>query len=277
MTEAEIKATIGAMKAATQAEGTNAGGAPIPGAHAAVFLDIDGTLIHFADRPDAVHIDAALCQLLERIRESTDGALALISGRSIGDIDELFSPARFAAAGQHGSERRSADGTMHFHAPLAPRLEAHADTLRRFAEAHEGLLLERKGTSLALHYRNAPASAELAEREVRRIAEALGDDFELQAGKFVLEVKPSGKDKGTAIAEFMAEPPFAGRSPVFVGDDLTDELGFELVNRIGGETVKVGTGPTRARWRLGNADDVRRWLADFAARAPAPEARRQST
>jgi trehalose 6-phosphate phosphatase len=281
MTEAEIQATIGEMKAAAQAEGANAGaaagGAPIPGAHAAVFLDIDGTLIHFADRPDAVHIDAALCELLERIRESTGGALALISGRSIGDIDELFSPARFAAAGQHGSERRSADGTLHFHAPLAPRLAAHAGTLRRLAQAHEGLLLEEKGTSLALHYRNAPHAAELAEREVRRIVEGLGDDFELQAGKFVLEVKPSGKDKGTAIAEFMAEPPFAGRSPVFVGDDLTDELGFELVNRIGGETVKVGPGPTRARWRLGNADDVRRWLADFAARAPATDARRQST
>lgn len=264
------------MHTAANAGGTNTGesaaGLLLLPARAAVFLDVDGTLVHFADRPDAVQIDAALCELLERIREATGGALALISGRSIDDIDALFSPARFTAAGQHGAERRSADGTMHFHAPLAPRLEAHADTLRRLAQAHEGLLLERKGTSLALHYRNAPAAAELAEREVRRIVHALGDDFELQAGKFVLEVKPSGRDKGTAIAEFMAEAPFAGRTPVFVGDDLTDELGFELVNGIGGDSVKVGTGPTRARWRLGNADDVRRWLADFVARGCAPSA-----
>ena len=246
MTGAAFRATIGAPR--------------LP-ARAAVFLDIDGTLVHLADRPDAVRIDAPLRVLLERLKAATAGALALISGRSIADIDALFAPSRFALAGQHGTERRSADGSIHFHAPLVERLRGPAAELRQVARSHEGLLLEEKGASLALHYRNAPAAANLVEREVRRVTDELGDGFELQAGKFVFEVKPSGKDKGTAIAEFMAEAPFAGRTPVFVGDDLTDELGFDLVNRIGGESVKVGAGPTRARWRLDDADAVRRWLA----------------
>ncbi len=227
----------------------------------ALFLDIDGTLIGFEERPDAVRIDAPLRALLARLDAATGGALALISGRSIADVDALFAPARLAIAGQHGAERRSADGTMHFHAPLGSRLREPAERLRRLAEEHPGLVLEEKGASLALHCRMAPALAPLAEREARQAVVALGDDFELQAGKLVYEVKPSGKDKGTAIDEFMAEAPFAGRVPVFVGDDLTDELGFERVNRIGGLSVKVGAGPTRARWRLADAGEVRRWLS----------------
>ena len=262
MTEAGFRTTIGAP--------------PMP-ARAAVFLDIDGTLIQLADRPDAVRIDLSLSALLERLRGAAGEALALISGRSIADIDALFSPARFAAAGQHGAERRSADGALHYHAPLAPRLDAQAAILRRLAQEHPGLLLEEKGTSLALHYRGDPSAAALVEREARRVIDVLGDDFEMQAGKFVCEVKPSGKNKGTAIAEFMAEAPFAGRAPLFVGDDLTDEVGFELVNGIGGHSVKVGPGPTRARWRLDNADEVRHWLMDLVAGATAGTAGRRTT
>jgi trehalose 6-phosphate phosphatase len=101
---------------------------------------------------------------------------------------------------------------------------------------------------------------------MRAIAAALGDAFELQTGKFVVEVKPSGKDKGDAIAEFMAEPPFAGRQPVFLGDDLTDERGFEIVNRLGGHSIKVGPGITRARLRLFDARAVLRWLEENLAR-----------
>ena len=128
--------------------------------------------------------------------------------------------------------------------------------------AHAGLVFENKGMTLALHYRMAPACGALAGREMRRIAAAFGDGFELQAGKFVYEIKPSGKDKGVAIAEFMAEPPFAGRVPVFIGDDLTDEQGFKLVNRIGGHSIKVGAGETAALWRIaGHA--VRRWLQRY--------------
>jgi len=242
-------------------------GAPELASGIALFLDFDGTLVHHEDHPAAVQVDEPLRSLLEGLREATSGAFALISGRSIADIDALCSPARFAVAGQHGTERRSADGTMHYHAPLAERLHVPAEQLRRFVEDHPGLLLEEKGTSVALHYRNAPDLAEAVEKEARRVLAALGDEFELQGGKFVFEVRPSGRNKGTAIAEYLAEEPFAGRTPVFAGDDLTDELGFALVNRRGGQTVKVGAGPTRARWRLADADAVRQWLADFAARS----------
>jgi trehalose 6-phosphate phosphatase len=258
----------GTSRAAQGRPRTRAGAPPIPD-HAALFLDIDGTLVQLAARPEAVRIDRGLRALLERLRRRTQGAVALISGRSIADVDALFAPARFAIAGQHGAERRSSDGSMHFHAPLPARLRKAARRLRRVAAAHAGLLLEEKGSSLALHYRADPSLAPLAEREMRSAVVALGDDFELQSGKLVFEVKPSGKDKGTAIDEFMAEPPFAGRRPVFVGDDLTDELGFERVNRLGGDSVKVGPGPTRARWRLADADAVRRWLSGFAASADA--------
>lgn len=270
MTRPAIRATIGAMdERQAKAQGrprAAASGAPVWPANAAVFLDIDGTLVAHESRPGDVRIDDALRALLGQVREAAGGALALISGRSLADIDALFAPDRFAAAGQHGAERRSAGGALHFHAPLASRLEAQAASLRELVRAHPALLLEEKGASLALHFRGDPAAAALVEREARRCVVALGDDFELQAGKFVFEVKPSGKDKGTAIDEFMAEAPFADRRPVFVGDDLTDELGFERVNRIGGDSVKVGPGPTHARWRLEDAAAVRRWLAQLADR-----------
>lgn len=239
-------------------------GAPALPANAAIFLDFDGTLVAHEYHPAAVTIDAPLRRLMEGLREAAGGALALISGRSIADIDALFAPARFAVAGQHGAERRSADGTMHRHAPLAERLRGPLGELRGFVDKNPGLLLEDKGTSVALHYRNAPGLAQAAEREARRVLTSLGGEFELQGGKFVFELRPSGRDKGTAIAEFLEEAPFAGRVPVFVGDDLTDELGFELVNLRGGRTVKVGEGPTRARWRLESAGAVRDWLGKYA-------------
>lgn len=260
--------TMEPRNAARHRKSATAATPPLPD-NAAVFLDIDGTLVHLAERPDAVRIDGELHALLGRLREATQGAVALISGRSITGIDDLFAPVRFAIAGQHGAERRSADGTLHFHAPLAARLHEQAAILRRLTLEHPGLLLEEKGASLALHYRGAPSLGKLVEREARQAVVALGDDFELQAGKLVFEVKPSGKDKGTAIDEFMAEAPFCGRRPVFLGDDLTDELGFERVNRIGGDSVKVGPGPTRARWRLADADAVRRWLDLLASRGDA--------
>ena len=280
MTQAGFRATIPAMEATRDADKAQPAVAE-PGVPAlpaaAVFLDIDGTLVRHADNPGAVLIDDGLRALLGALNDAACGALALISGRAIADVDALFFPTRFAVAGQHGAERRSIDGTLHYHAPLASRLLAPALELRRLVQAHPGLLLEEKGASLALHYRGAPALAGLVEGEVRRVVAALGDEFELQAGKFVFEVKPSGKDKGTAIAEFMAEAPFAGRLPVFLGDDLTDEFGFDLVNRLGGHSVKVGPGPTRARWRLDNADAVRGWLAAYAARGDATLSRKGAT
>jgi trehalose 6-phosphate phosphatase len=238
---------------------------PQPEGDWAYFLDVDGTLLEHAETPDAVRVDADTRALLAALRGHAGGALALISGRAVADIDALFAPLRLPVAGQHGVERRDAAGAIHRHSfPQAP-LRAAAAGLAAFARAHEGVLLEDKGHALALHYRLAPRHAQAARAAIEVAARELGESFEIQAGKMVLELKPGGRDKGTAIEEFMAEPPFRGRRPVFVGDDLTDEFGFGVVNRMGGVSVKVGEGRSAARWRLADAAAVRAWLGECAA------------
>lgn len=226
----------------------------------AFFLDIDGTLLELAEHPRAVRVSVAL-PLLERLLAAADGAVALISGRSVDDIERLFYPLVFPIAGQHGIERRTAEGLLLRHAPPLEQLGRAASELVRLTAAHTGLVAENKGMTLALHYRRAPELREVAESEMKALAASLGDAFELQAGKLVFELKPSGKNKGSAIAEFMREAPFTGRLPVFIGDDLTDEHGFDVVNRLGGHSVKVGPGPSGARWRLADTSAVREWLA----------------
>ncbi len=239
---------------------------PAPSPSWAFFLDVDGTLLELVERPDMVHVDAALVKLLGGLQQAAGGALALISGRSVADVDALFAPLELPVAGQHGIERRDAAGRTHEQAFAREPLRAAAARLRAFAAAHPGLLLEDKGHSLALHYRQAPQLAEDARAEAAAAAAGLGDEFELQAGKMVFELKPGGRDKGKVIEEFMQEAPFRGRAPVFVGDDLTDEYGFGVVNRMGGHAIKVGAGRSAARWRLADAQAVRAWLGDWVAR-----------
>jgi trehalose 6-phosphate phosphatase len=125
---------------------------------------------------------------------------------------------------------------------------------------HPGLIAEYKGMSIALHYRHSPALASYAHRLMRKLKQRYVPDFMIQKGKRVVELKPAGTDKGVAIAEIMSEPPFAGRTPVFVGDDATDELGFKVVNRMGGHSIKIGSGRTNAKWRLKNVRSLREWL-----------------
>jgi trehalose 6-phosphate phosphatase len=227
----------------------------------AYFFDLDGTLLDFTDAPGGVRFDDALRAQLGRLFDRTSGAVALISGRALADIDRVLDGVRLPAAGQHGTERRDATGHVTHHDFPRERLDwAHA----RLAEAtasRSGLLLEHKGLSLALHYRRAPRLGGYAHRLIRSLAQSLGPEFRIQPGKRIVEVKPAGKDKGVALVEFMAEEPFRGRTPVFVGDDLTDEYGFEAVNRLGGHSIKVGAGRTVARWRLPHVRAVREWLA----------------
>lgn len=251
---------------ATADAGFPLGSVPRLPADAGFFLDIDGTLLEIAEKPHLVRVDDDLGHLLATIRDASGGAVALISGRSVAEIDRLFGR-DFCVAGQHGAERRDAAGKMHRHrVPLAGLRKAH-ERLRLMAAEHPALVLEDKGMNLALHYRLAPELGATVHEALRRLVEELGDDFELQSGKMVMEIKPSGKDKGTAIAEFLAEAPFRGRLPVFIGDDLTDEFGFELINQVGGCSVKVGEGNSAARWRLPNADAVRAWLRRFVERS----------
>jgi trehalose 6-phosphate phosphatase len=236
-------------------------GAPAPHPEWAYFLDMDGTLISLTLSPDGVRVDRRLRRTIEALHEFAGGAVALITGRPIAEVDRLFPGLDLLAAGQHGLERRNAAGRVTRHAPPARRLDAARRRLGEAAARHPGLLLEDKELSLALHYRRRPQLAGYAHRLARAQAAALGPGYALRAGKRVVEIAPRGKDKGGAIAAFMAEAPFRGRTPVFLGDDVTDEFGFRMVNRLAGHSIKVGPGRTDARWRLADVAAVRRWLA----------------
>lgn len=239
--------------------------APPYSADCAFFLDIDGTLLEIAETPEAVHAAPADCRLLEQLHRAAAGAVALVSGRTLAMIDGLFAPLRLPAAGQHGFERRDGDGRRRRHRFDASRLRPVAAALRRFAEAHPGVVFEDKGASVALHYRLAPELREAAHDKALAAAALLPGEVEVQPGKMVWEVKPVGAHKGLAIEEFMREAPFRDRLPVYLGDDLTDEDGFQVVNRIGGQSIKVGAGATAARWRLSDPAAARAWLAGWIA------------
>lgn len=233
---------------------------PPPRADWAYFLDLDGTLLDFTDHPAVVQSDRDLRTLIEALHRTAGGAVAVISGRTIRDIDALLGGLRLPAAGQHGTERRDAAGRITHHAFPTERLDWARDRLAQAVAHRSGLVLEYKGLSLALHYRRAPRLGGYAHRLVRSLAPRLGAQFCIQPGKRIVELKPAGKDKGAAVLEFMEEQPFKGRTAVFVGDDLTDEFGFATVNRLGGHSIKVGPGRTVARWRLRNVTAVRSWL-----------------
>lgn len=229
----------------------------------ALFLDLDGTVLEFADSPDAVVRPSGLERILGLLKPATDGAVAFISGRSIAELDRVLAPHRFAAAGVHGLERRDAGGgttrTEGFGVSLT-RAKRRLDT---WARRLGGTLVEDKSLSVAFHFRQRPElAAELAER-FAELAADLDDDLEVLEGNYVYEIKPRTGDKGQAIETFMREPPFAGRTPVFIGDDVTDEAGFRVVNARGGVSVKVGEGPSEAGARLRDVGAVLAWLAEL--------------
>ncbi len=234
---------------------------PPLGADRALFLDIDGTLLDLAATPDSVRPDAGVVALLRALSIRLGGALALSTGRAIADADRLFPGLTLPIAGQHGNERRIADGSMRRHSPPARDLARMRREVERFAARHPGLLLEDKGYTLALHYRLAPRLASQVHRVLRAQVAAIGGAWTLQEGNKLLEIRPSDRDKGTAITDFMTEPPFRGRLPAFVGDDLTDEFGFTAVGELGGWPIKVGPGRTAAGYRLRDVAAVRGWLA----------------
>jgi len=235
----------------------------------AFFLDVDGTLVEIAEAPAAVEIQPRLVPTLARLRDAAGEAVALVSGRSIADLDRLLEPLRLPAAGLHGLERRDAQGRTWRQDSSVAALADARQTLGAFVRNHPGVLMEDKGLTLALHYRQAAESADAARQVMQQALADLGDRFRLQAGKMVLELRPFGPHKGTVIATFMAEAPFAGRRAVFIGDDVTDEDGFMAVNRIGGVSIRVGgSGATSAAWRIDTVDDLLSWL-DSAARGMA--------
>lgn len=232
---------------------------PAPSADWAYFLDVDGTLIDIADTPDAVLVDAPLLDLIERLHFASGGAVALISGRSISDLERHLGRLRLPLAGQHGLERRDAAGRLWIHAAPPEAKCAIKEALLPVMARHPGLLLEDKGLTLALHYRRAPHLAAYVHRTMNQLCSLWGG-LVVQPGKRVVEIKPAGIDKGTAVTEYLCEPPFLSRRPVFIGDDLNDEHGFAEVNRLDGISIKVGKGRSCARFRLPGVAAVRRWL-----------------
>lgn len=234
---------------------------PAPRSDWAYFFDIDGTLVDIAPTPWEVRLERELLELIRRLHQVSGGALALISGRSIADIDSILHGARLPVAGQHGVERRDSNDQISRHHFRADKLASARARLNEVAARHPGLLLEDKGLSLALHYRTSPALGSFAHRLMRTVQAEIGPDYTVLTGKRIVEIKPSGKDKGQAVSEFMAEEPFKGRVPVFVGDDATDEYGFAVVNSLGGHSIKVGRGRSGARWRVADVEAVRSWLA----------------
>ncbi|MGI9498424.1 MAG: trehalose-phosphatase [Geminicoccaceae bacterium] len=242
-----------------------------PLSDAALFFDVDGTLVAIERQPDAVKVSDHLRDLLQRLATGTNGAFALVSGRSIDQLDHLFAPLAFSASGLHGLEKRLLPGEITRAGPMQQGMtkqgiEGARRELERFADRHEGVFVEDKGLTLALHYRMAAEHREAAAALVRKLVEADPDHLVLLEGKMVFELKPPGFDKGRAIADFMQQPPFRGRQPIFAGDDVTDEAGFAVINALKGVTVKVGADdrPTEASFGLSGVEATLEWLDALA-------------
>ena len=227
---------------------------------AALFLDLDGTLVDIVEHPSRTAASPRLRALLPVLPLATDGAVALISGRRIEELDRILAPHAYLAAGVHGLQRRDAAGRLSASCDVETTLPAVRELLEAFVRRHEGVWVEDKTMALAVHYRTRPELGPEVHRFVAELQRELPADMEILLGNAVFEIKPCVTDKGGAIAAFMEEAPFAGRTPVFVGDDVTDEAGFRTVNELGGVSVKVGSAPTIAQWRLADVEAVLAWL-----------------
>jgi len=237
---------------------------PLPTSAWCLFLDVDGTLLELADHPGAVFVDPKLKSLLSRLRDAAGGAVALISGRTIADLDQLFSDPTLLLAGLHGCERRDAQGELHV-APVAlEQLSQVRAGLQRIVSRHPGLMLEDKGAGLALHFLKARELEHELRAEVSLLAAPLVPHFALLDGHAVIEIKPAAHTKDSAVSAFMEEEPFRGRMPIFIGDDRTDYAGFAAVRRFGGLAVAVGD-RVKADWWLPGPAAVREWLGRLAA------------
>lgn len=239
-----------------------------------LFLDFDGTLVELCDRPDAVIVTDELIATLHALNERLEGRLALISGRAIEVLDD-FGMVGLAAAGSHGSEWRLAGGKRQHH-PRPAGLDAAQEEFSAYAETVVGLLFEDKPLGAALHYRRAPEQRDKAHALAERLAAE--HDLHVQRGHDMVELRVTGVDKGTAIAELLKLPPFCGSRPVFLGDDVTDEDGFRAVGEAGGCGVLVGNPrETKAEYLLGGVDAVNEWLVRSLQERDAPTGHTKNT
>jgi trehalose 6-phosphate phosphatase len=244
-------------------ESAAARAAPMPDQPWCLFLDVDGTLLELAETPAGVTVDVTLMPLLEQLRGLAGGALALVSGRTIANLDELLASRHLPIAGLHGCERRDAAGNLHV-APIA--LEQLADVrsgMQGMVARNPNLLLEDKGAGLALHFLKAPELEHQLRAEVAVLSAPLVPRFAILDGHAVIEVKPAAHTKDSAVTAYMEEPPFSGRVPIFIGDDVTDYGGFAAVRRFNGLAIAVGP-RVKSEWWLPDPPAVRRWLEQLA-------------
>jgi trehalose 6-phosphate phosphatase len=230
---------------------------PLPDRASALFLDFDGTLADLAPQPDAVAVVPGLPQLLLGLSQAFGGALAIVSGRPVTEIDAHLHPARLPVAGVHGSERRGPDGFLRRIA--TPDLTPARAALEALCRRHPALLLEVKPGALALHYRQAELLEDVC-LDAMTAAQSLVEGMMLMRGKKVVELKPRRASKGNAVRSFLDERPFQRRRPWFLGDDVTDEAAFDTVLSLGGVAVKIGDGESLAPYRLADPAAVHRWL-----------------
>ncbi|MEM9531194.1 MAG: trehalose-phosphatase [Pseudomonadota bacterium] len=236
----------------------------VPQQRMALFLDVDGTLLEIQDHPDAVISNPHLTGLLERVRDCLSGALALVSGRPLCEIDRIFAPARFAAAGGHGVEIRLPGQTPRTLAPTPFPEDLRVD-LKAVTDAWPGAFVETKSHGVALHYRANPAAQQALRDAAGQAVERLNNEFTLLAGKMVFELVPEAVNKGAAVRHLMDDSVFAGRQPVFIGDDVTDEAGFVAARNLGGDALRVSApvDESAARAFLPDVPAVHRWLREL--------------
>jgi trehalose 6-phosphate phosphatase len=230
----------------------------------ALFIDFDGTLVEIAALPGLVRIAPSLRSLLESTLAFLDGAVAVVSGRPVDELANFLGPFAGTLIGQHGLERRRDDGTI-VRWTAGPALARIRGLLAEFAAGRDGVVVEDKGCTIALHFRNAPQYADDCQAIARAAVSMSGGAVDAIYGKMVVELVPIGGGKGEAIAALLAEPPFRGRTPIFVGDDTGDEEGFAVVSERGGISIHVGDGPSIAPFRLKTVARVRDWLARSVA------------
>ncbi len=233
----------------------------------ALFLDFDGTLVDIVARPDLTLVTPQLIEMLDRIYQRLGGALAIITGRPLHDLDQLLTPLTLPAAGIHGIQHRNTPGHVE------PRLQASISDdartrVKALAATDSRLFFEDKGYSLGLHFRQAPELETTIRSAFNEISATLGPDYSVQDGKMVVELRPAGIDKGSAIEKFMSAPPFSGRHAIFIGDDVTDEDAFAVINRLHGYSIKVGQPNVKsmAQFTLDDVADVHAWLQPLTQR-----------
>lgn len=233
----------------------------------ALFLDFDGTLVDIVARPDLTQVSPQLVEMLDNIYGCLDGALAIVTGRTLADLDRLLTPLTLPAAGVHGIEHR--DGTGHTVSRCQTDIPDDVrDRIAALAVSDTRLIFEDKGLSLGLHYRQAPELEPMIRATFDDISAMLGPKFFVQNGKMVVEIRPAGINKGSAIEKFMTEAPFLGRPIIFIGDDRTDEDAFAVVNGRHGYSVKVGEpdAESAAQFTLNDVAAVHAWLKPLTRR-----------